>query len=372
MEDGEWKARGSKVEDRRSPRRKRRSIRACLFAILYLLSSILVFVPLACSRGDSNTSGAQTVVLYTSVDEPVATPILREFEKSTGIRVDIRTDTEATKSVGLAERLIAEKGNPQADVFWGNELFLTMRLADEGVLAPYDSPTATDVPQQYRDPQRRWTGSALRARVIVASSQWSQKPAKNYPPTKLSDLLDPDLKGKIAIARPTAGTTGSHVAALYAKLGEEKAELFFRALHANGVKLLGGNSVVAQEVGKGTLLAGLTDNDDVDAVIASGGNAQAILPDQQTVQGDTAAFGTLALPCTVALVAGRPENDAAKKLADYLISRQVEQKLIAARFAAYSVRDTAAIKLMKVDFAEVAKVMPRAVQRATAILEGRE
>lgn len=363
------------MEDRGSRKTVRTRVH---FAILHPLSTILAFAFLlttlaGCDTSESRTATLQSVVLYTSVDEPVATPILKEFEKSTGIRVHVRTDSEATKSVGLAERLIAEKGNPQADVFWGNEIFLTMRLADEGVLTAYDSPAAADVPAQFRDAQKRWTGNALRARVIVAQLHQDDLDGGGfYPPTKLSDLLAPVYKNKIGIARPTAGTTGSHVAALYVKLGDEKADLFFRALKANGLKMLGGNSVVAQEVGKGTLLAGLTDNDDVDAVIAAGGNAQAILPDQDTTTGDTAAFGTLTLPCTVALVAGRPQNDAAKKLADYLISREVEQRLIDAKFAAYSVRDAATVKTMKVDFAEVARVMPRAVQRATAILEGRE
>ena len=69
------------------------------------------------------------------------------------------TDTEATKSVGLAERLRAEKDNPQADVCWGNEPFHTINLAEEGVLAPYESPSAKDVPAQYKDPQHRWAAT---------------------------------------------------------------------------------------------------------------------------------------------------------------------------------------------------------------------
>ncbi len=81
------------------------------------------------------------------VDEPIARPIIQEFEKQSGIQVVLVTDAEATKSVGLAERLRAEKGNPQADVFWGNEPFHTINLAEEGLLAPYESHSAKDVPE---------------------------------------------------------------------------------------------------------------------------------------------------------------------------------------------------------------------------------
>ena len=87
------------------------------------------------------------------------------------MRVNAVYDTEETKSTGLANKLLAEKNRPQADVFWGNEIFLTMRLADEGVLAAYESSAAKDVPQQFRDPEHRWTGSALRARVIEVDEE---------------------------------------------------------------------------------------------------------------------------------------------------------------------------------------------------------
>src|SRR5215207_6646897 len=85
----------------------------------------------SCGRSDP------PLVVYTSVDQPIAAPIIKDFEHKTGIRVTLVTDAEATKSVGLAERIRAEKANPQADVFWSNEPFHTINLANEGLLEPY-------------------------------------------------------------------------------------------------------------------------------------------------------------------------------------------------------------------------------------------
>src|SRR4029077_19656274 len=66
--------------------------------------------------------GAQTtVVVYVSHDQVFSEPILRDFEKETGIRVRAIYDTEETRSTGAMNRLIAEKNNPQADVYWANE-----------------------------------------------------------------------------------------------------------------------------------------------------------------------------------------------------------------------------------------------------------
>jgi len=304
---------------------------------------------------------AADVVLYTSVDEPIARPIVRAFEKSTGAHVILVTDAEATKSVGLAERVRAEKDRPQADVFWGNEPFLTINLAEEGFLAEYDSPAAKDVPDRFKDPKHRWASNGLRARVLA------QATISSFMPKGIEDLKHPALKGRAAMARPTAGTTGGHVAALYVLWGEDKAKNYFRDLRANGIKLLGGNSVVADSVGRGTLLCGLTDNDDVASAKENGGMLDAMLPDQET-------FGTLMIPTTVGIVTNAPHADEAKKLADHLLSPAVEKQLLDAKFAIASVRELekSKIKPMDVDYREVAKVMPKAVRESTAILEGRE
>jgi len=294
---------------------------------------------------------AESVTIYTSVDQPVAEPILKAFEAKTGIKVQARYDTEANKSVGLAERLRAEKDHPQADVWWGNEIFLTINLANDGVLAAYDSPSAADIPAKFKDPQHRWAASGMRVRVIASNGSASV--------TGLDILTDPKFKNKLAMARPVAGTTTGHVAALYATWGEAKADAYLKALHDNGIKLVGGNSIVADGVKSGQFIVGLTDNDDADAA-----GVNAVLPDQSGI-------GTLAIPCTVSTVAGR-DSSAARLLADYLLSKEVEQQLIAAKFVKYTVRaGPGEIRTMDVDYAKAAAILPQVTRRATAILEGR-
>ena len=316
---------------------------------------LLPFAMSSCGRDSTR----ETVTLYTSVDQPYAAPIIRDFEQKTGIKVVLVTDAEATKSVGLAERVRAERNNPQCDVFWSNEPFHTIALANESLLDPYESPIAADVPKQFKDPMGRWCSNALRARMIGVHGDTAV--------TKLEDLTKPELKDKIAMAKPTAGTTGGHVAALYVLWGEDKAKAYFRRLRDNGVKLLGGNAKVAEAVGQGTIVAGVTDNDDVVAVNKNGGKLTGVLPDQDD-------FGTLMVPTTVGIIARERRPQAAQKLVDHLLSRETEQKLIAAGFAGWSVRETdaAKVKVMNVDYAKVAEVMPRAVREATNILEGRE
>ena len=326
---------------------------------LIRLGLLVLFAIGSCDKRTGQ--GGDAIVVYTSVDEPVARPILQEFTRRTGIRVETRTDTEANKSSGLAARLEAEKSNPKCDVWWGNEVFRTIRLAESGVLAPYDSPSAADIPPLFKDPNHRWAGNALRARVIGVRAD----DAGNV--ESIEDLVQPRWKGRVAIANPRAGTTSGHVAALYVLWGEPKAQAFFRALRDNGVKVLGGNGDVASELAKGTIFVGLTDNDDVENVSREGATVRMVLPDQKT-------SGTLTIPCTAALVAGAKHSDAAKKLIDHLLSAEVERQLIEAKFARYSVRAGAldSVKSMQVDYREVAKVLPKVSNDAHAILVGRE
>jgi iron(III) transport system substrate-binding protein len=323
--------------------------------------ALIVVSLLGCDDATTSHSFQPPVILYTSIDQPVLKPILDEFQRRSGVKVVVLTDTEATKSAGIAARLEAERDKPRADVWWGNEPFHTIRLADADVLSPYQAASAKDIPAKFRDPSNRWVGNGLRARVLACaiSTRLSGKSPS------MMDLIDPKHRGRVAIARPTAGTTGGHVAALYVTWGQDRFTDFFQRLKANEVKLLGGNGPVAEEVGRGRIAIGLTDNDDIAAVEREGRRLNQELPDQDTV-------GTLVIPTTVALVKGGPNPDDAKRLIDYLLSAEVEGQLYDAKFIRWSVRGkTRDIKMMDVDYAAAAKVMPEAVETAMKILEGR-
>ena len=331
-----------------------------------IVSALLI----GCDRTPSSASsspssgGAKEVVLYTSVDEPVARPIVDEFTRRTGIKVLLKTDAEASKTAGLVETIRAERANPQADVLWNNEPFHMINLAEEGLLAEYESATAKDIPAQFKDVKHRWAANGLRLRMIATSPKGERV-------TTIEGLTDPALKGRVAIANPAFGTTSGHVAALFVAWGPQRAEQFLRELKANGVKLLGGNGEVVKQVAAGNIDAGLTDNDDVDAMLREGGKLKGV---PARTKDDP---GTLAIPCTVGLIAGAKRADAAKQLVDYLLSPEVEGKLVEVKFAKTGVRGAGGnamsdVAVMKMDYIAVAKAMPGAVASARKILEGRE
>lgn len=254
------------------------------------------------------------MTVYVSTDRVFSEPVLKAFEQRSGVRVKPVYDTEETKSTGLANRLLAEKTHAQADVFWSNEPVRTLVLKQHGVLAPYQSPSARDVPPAFRDPEGYWTGFSARVRVIAYNTKLV--PA-SIAPASVLDLADPKWKGQVAIADPRFGSTSFHVAAIYVTLGDEKADDFFRRLKANDVKIVAGNSVVRDMVVRGEVKLGLTDTDDVNVAVEGGAPIAMVMPDRD-------GMGVPMMPNMVSLIAGAPHPEEGRQMIDYLLSPEVE------------------------------------------------
>ena len=173
--------------------------------IIVCLAVILIFV----------NSFAGEVVIYTSLDQLFSEPILKAYQKQTGVKVRAIYDVEASKTTGLVNRLIAEKRRPKCDVFWNSEIGRSIILKQKGILAPYRSPSAKDIPPQFIDKDGYWTGFAARARVLVYNTNLVKKADL---PSSIFELTAEKWKGKIAMAYPLFGTTPTHVAALYVLL----------------------------------------------------------------------------------------------------------------------------------------------------------
>ena len=282
---------------------------------LFCFLALLVFLPLP---GCWASSGPE-VVVYTALDEEFSKPIFEDFTKTTGIAVRPKFDAESTKTVGLANAIVAEADRPRCDVFWNNEILLTLRLARKGLLDVYRPEIAERYPAMYRSKNGLWHGLAARARILLVNTR---RTPKEQWPQSINDLTDAKWKGRIGMAKPLFGTTATHAACLFATWGDERAREFFDKLKANEVKILSGNKQVAQAVSRGEIDFGITDTDDAYEEIQAGMPAEIIYPDQEAGQ-----IGTLYIPNTLAVIKGSPHTAEAHKLVDYLLSPQVEAKL---------------------------------------------
>jgi len=343
------------------------------FAFIRVIRGYLLVVLLFCG---CSRHAANEVVIYCSVDQMYAEPILKDFEKQTGIHVKAVYDSEAVKSVGLVNRLRAEAKNPQADVFWNNEMARSYQLFQEGVV---ESPTLF----------------AARVRVLVYNTHLVRT---NDIPRSILELTQPKWRGRVAMAYPLFGTTSTHAAALFAALGKKGAEDYFQALKENGVRLFEGNSVACEQVAQGQCWVGLTDTDDFWERKSQGLPIELVYPDQSESVSQVARFnaddvpkrgrgsasassseasnasalGCCVIPNTVSLVRHAPHPDFGWKLFRYLASDQVEQKLAFGPARQIPMLSNATpvpegmnrlsdLKLMPVDATSVAEELPTAI-----------
>jgi iron(III) transport system substrate-binding protein len=276
----------------------------------------------------------EVVVVYVAIDQVYAEPILKAFEQESGITVKAVYDVEAAKTTGLVNRLIAERANPQADVFLSGEFAQTILLKDESLLAAYQSPNTADIPEAFYDPQGFWTAFGGRARVLIVNTDLV---SQDQMPDSIYDLLDPAFPAeKIGIAYPLFGTTATHAAALYAELGADKARDYYQQVYDRGVRVVDGNSVVRDMVVSGQLMFGLTDTDDACRAIEDGKPVVLVFPDQGS--GD---LGAMVIPNTAAIISGAPNLEQAKQLIDYLTSLEMEQTLVDIGWSQFPLRPVA-------------------------------
>lgn len=273
--------------------------------------------------------GENLVRIYVSLDREHSEALLRDFEKETGIHVAAEFDTEQTKTVGLVNRLIEEKQDPQADLYWNNELATTVKLKENGVLVRYESPSAEDIPAEFKDPDGTWVGFAARARVLVVNTDLV-KP-EEYPKS-MWDLADPKWKGRVCMARPEKGTTAAHASALYT-LDPGRADEYFDALVANEVAWLVGNGHCMREVAAGRFAVGWTDTDDFNVARLQGKPVAQVFPDSGA--GD---IGTMYIPNSLVKIRGGKHPKAAQKLIDWLLRPEVEERLAHSATAQIPVR----------------------------------
>jgi len=288
-------------------------------------------IPTSC-KPDASRSPNPSVVVYCSVDEAYAKPILEAFEKESGIVVAAIYDSEAGKTTGLVNRIAAEShsGRVRADVFWSGELFNTIRLARENHLDPYASPAASDIPVRFRDKDHRWTGLAARARVLSFDS--ARTPiAAECPDWEM--LSSEPFASRVAIANPLFGTTRGHVAAMFALWGEERGRTFLKRLRDGGALVVDGNSAAVRSVLSGRSDFAMTDSDDVLAARRENSTLDLCYPDMGN-------GGTLMIPSTVGLICGGPNPAEARRLVDYLVSADVERKLLESDSRNVPVRET--------------------------------
>jgi iron(III) transport system substrate-binding protein len=183
-------------------------------------------------------------------------------------------------------------------------------------------------------------------------------------PRSILDLTNPKWKGRFAIANPHFGTTSFHAAALFVKLGDERATAFLQSLKANGAVIAAGNADVKDRVSDGRVAVGILDEDDAVVALRDKKRVALIIPDQD----GPAALGTPLMPNAAIVISGGPHGEEARRFIDFLVSAEAERILAASAAAQYPLHPGVTgpallpaldgLRVMDADYAEVARKLP--------------
>lgn len=283
-----------------------------------IMRKFIIIAYLCCFLITPSCNNPDSLIVYCSLDQDLSETIISEFEEKYDVEINVQYDVERNKTVGLVSRLIAESSNPQAHVFWNNEIAHTIRLKNIGVTAPYYSPSTAGLPKKFIDPENHYAGFAARARVIMYRTDITVK----YP-IHLNDFLKEEFASSGIMAQPLTGTTLSNFAYLIQQNSPESTIKWFKDVEKAGMTFASGNADAMRRVCKGDFEWCFTDTDDAAKAIKNGYPVAIHFLDQ----GNKKNSGAMLIPNSICLIQGAENNKLAHKFIDFVLSPETETKL---------------------------------------------
>lgn len=300
--------------------------------LIIALVAVMAITVIGCSNGTKdngtkdtpkNNAGQQqggsqeenVLVVYTARSEELNKAVISEFERETGIKVEL-----VTAGTGeLLKRAESEKDNPLGDIFWvadrtmlesSSDLFMEYVSSEDGnMLEGFQNTTGYFSPA-FSDPPVLIVNTDLKGDIEINGFE---------------DLLNPGLKGKIAFGDPVNSSSAfqSLVAMLYAMgenndpMSDSAWEYVDRFLKNLDGKMCNSSSQVYKGVAEGEYIVGLTWEDPAAKYVKEGASVEVVFPEEGTIfPGESVQ---ILKNCK------HPEN--AKKFVDFMLSEKIQNKV---------------------------------------------
>jgi iron(III) transport system substrate-binding protein len=208
------------------------------------VGALLLLAALSCG-----SSGKKPVVVYSAHGRDILIQFERAFEEA---NPDVDVSTVYMGAQEIAERIRAERGNPQAAVWWGGDSTSMDAAAKEGLLLPYAPSYAA--PGLPRHPDDLWTGCFLLPIVV------GYHPARVFRadlPRRFSDLADPRFRRRILLREPApSGTLRTFIGCMIARSirdtgAEDAGFALLRGIDANVLRYEGSAEILWENLENG-------------------------------------------------------------------------------------------------------------------------
>lgn len=283
-------------------------------SLFYLLATVVILMISGCSDSEGESSKDELVV-YTPASEELVSKLIPKFEEETGIDVEL-----VTASTGeLLSRIKGEGSNPIADVMWGGSPSLIKPLKDN--FEEYVSKNDEYLPEEFKNTEGYLNRYSSTSSVILVNTDLIGDIEING----YADLLNPELKGKIAHGDSTTSSSSfNHLENMLFAMGkdhdpmsEEAWDYVDKFLDNLDGKVLTSSGDVHKGVADGEYTVGLTYEEPAVEYMESGASVEVVYMEEGTIFKESGSY----------IVKDAKHMENAKKFTDYLLSDEVQDIL---------------------------------------------
>ncbi len=287
-----------------------------------LLVALMVLCVASCGKKNDEPAASNDLVIYSPNSDKLV-----EAAETFGEKYGINVEVVGAKTGECLERIAAEKDNPQADVMFGGMNYANSYNPDYVPLfEPYVAAGDDKLPEAYRNFNGITTHYCLdgSAALLVNVEEYEKLGLNIDDFDSYADLLQPELKGKIAMGDPASSSSAwAELTNMLLVMGEqpydEKAWEWVGEFIKNldGLRI-DGSSQIYKGVVAGEYVVGVSYEDPCVSLLVDGAtNVKLVYPSE----------GAVWLPAGVAIIKGAPNMDNAKKFVDWLISDEGQQEI---------------------------------------------
>ena len=313
-------------------RRQSPLLRRALTSVTAVLVAALALVAAGCG---GNGEAPKDVVLVTHDSFAVSKPVREAFERESGLTLKILQGGDANE---VLNRALLTAGDPQGDVVFGIDDSVLSRAVGGDLLEEYRSPELSSLEPDFRDPDPHVTPIDHGEVCLNVDRGWFAS-HDVPPPTKLDDLILDRYRNLLVVENPATSSPGlAFLLATVATYGDPGWETYWRALRANGVRVVDGweEAYTLQFSGA----AGSPGKRPIVVSYASSPAAEVIFASKPPATAPTAAVeaGCYRQVEYAGILRGAHNEDGARKLIDFMLSERFQADVPGSMFV-YPVRD---------------------------------
>ncbi len=274
--------------------------------------------------GDSNE-----LTVYTARSESLNNAVIPNFEKDTGIKVNVITAGTGE----LVKRVESEKNNPMGDILWAADETMLSQKTD--LFMEYVSPEDEHMMEGFKNKTGFFSPAFADPTVFIVNKDL----IGDIKMEGFADLLNPELKGKIAFGDPANSSSAfQSLSAILFAMGDgdpmaDKAWDFVDEFLKNlDGKMMSSSGQLHKSVADGEYPVGLTWEDPVVNYIKNGAPVDVVFPKE----------GAIFPGESVQIIKGANNEENAKKFVDYMLSEKI-QNLVGSELTVRPLRDGATL-----------------------------